>query len=217
MQFICIARSRVLNLTIAMIAKLTSSIVLWVLLILSPQYQGDSIRVVYPRVGDSVQGIVEISGTLATSSFNYAEVFFAYAAVDNLNWFMIGRIDQPVSSGLIARWDTTTITDGVYQLKLLVHNRDESVDELIINPVIVRNYSILPTNTPVAEVTSSISIATPASTMEEIQYATPLPENPASTSSTLLKRSVTGGLIAAGISLLLFFGVSLIRGRPHLK
>ena len=164
-----------------------------------------------------MQGIVEISGTLATSSFNYAEVFFAYAAVDNLNWFMIGRIDQPVSSGLIARWDTTTITDGVYQLKLLVHNRDESVDELIINPVIVRNYSILPTNTPVAEVTSSISIATTASTMEEIQYATPLPENPASTSSTTLKRSVTGGLIAAGISLLLLFGVSLIRGRPHLK
>jgi hypothetical protein len=207
----------VLNLTIAMIAKLTSSIILWVLLILSPQYQGDSIRIVYPRVGDSVQGIVEISGTLATSSFNYAEVFFAYAAVDNLNWFMIGRIDQPVSSGLIARWDTTTITDGVYQLKLRVHNRDESVEELIINPVIVRNYSIIPTNTPVAEVTSSIKVATTANTTEDIQYATPLPENPASTSSTSLNRSVTAGLIASGISLLLLFSISLIRGRPHLK
>lgn len=200
-----------------MITKLVSSIVLWVLLILSPQYQGDSIRVDYPRVGDSVQGIVEISGTLATSSFNYAEVFFAYAAVDNLNWFMIGRIDQPVSSGSIARWDTTTITDGVYQLKLRVHNRDESVEELILNPVIVRNYSILPTNTPVAEVTSSIIIATLASATEEMQYATPLPENPASTSDSSLKRSVTAGLIAAGVSLLLLFGVSLVRGRPHLK
>ncbi len=200
-----------------MITKLASSIVLWVLLILSPQYQGDSIRVVYPHVGDSVQGIVEITGTLATSSFKYAEVFFAYTAADNLNWFLIGRIDQPVSSGLIARWDTTTITDGVYQLKLLVHNRDESVEELIINPVIVRNYSILATNTPVAEVTSSISITTTADTTEEIQYSTPLPENPASTSDTSLKRSVTTGLIAAGISLLLLFGISLIRGKPHLK
>jgi len=182
---------------------------------LSPHYQGDSIRVVYPRVGDSVQGIVEISGTLATSSFKYAEVYFAYTAVDNLNWFLIGRIDQPVSSGLIARWDTTTITDGVYQLKLRVHNRDESVEELIINPVIVRNYSILPTNTPVAEDYSSISTATMDNTIEEIQYATPLPENPASTSNTALNRSVTSGLIAAGVSLLLLFGISLIRGRPH--
>lgn len=198
-----------------MITKLTSTIVLFVLLILSPQYQGDSIRVVYPRVGDSVQGIVEISGTLATSSFKYAEVFFAYTAVDNLNWFMIRRIEQPVSSGLIARWDTTTITDGVYQLKLRVHNRDESVEELIINPVIVRNYSILPTNTPVAEVYSSISTATMDNTIEEIQYATPLPENSASTSNTALNRSVTAGLIAAGVSLLLLFGMSLIRGRPH--
>jgi len=198
-----------------MITKLTSSIILWFLLILSPQYQGDSIRVDYPRVGDSVQGIVEISGTLETSSFNYAEVFFAYAAVDNLNWFMIGRIDQPVSSGLIAKWDTTTITDGVYQLKLRIHNRDESVEELIINPVIVRNYSILPTNTPIAEVTSSITIATIAIATEQMIYATPLPENPASTSDTALKRSVTGGLIAAGVTLLLLFGVSLIRGKPH--
>ena len=198
-----------------MITKLVSSVVLWVLLILSPQYQGDSIRVDYPRVGDSVQGIVEISGTLATNSFNYAEVFFAYAAVDNLNWFMIGRIDQPVSSGLIVRWDTTTITDGVYQLKFRVHNRDESVEELILNPVIVRNYSILPTNTPIAEVTSSITIATMENATEEMNFATPLPENPASTSNMSLKRSVTGGLIAAGVTLLLLFGVNLLRGRPH--
>lgn len=217
MQLICNARSRVLNLTIAMITKLASSIVFFVILILSPQYQGDAIRVTYPRVGDSVQGIVEITGSLSTSSFKYAEVFFAYAAVDNLTWFMIGRIDQPVTSGVIARWDTTTITDGVYQLKLRVHSRDDSVEEIIINPVIVRNYSILPTNTPAAESASSLSIAIIASTPAEIQYATPLPENPASTSTASLRRSITAGLLTAGISLLALLGVSLVKRKTQIK
>ncbi len=200
-----------------MITKLVSSLVIFVLLSLNPQVQGDSIRVTYPGVGDSVQGIVEITGTLSTSSFNYAEVFFAYAAVDNLNWFLIGRIDQPVSSGVIARWDTTTITDGVYQIKLRVHYRDESVEEININPVIVRNYSILSTNTPIAENDSSISIATLVSPTTEIVFATPLPDNPASTSSASLQRSVIVGLIVAGVSLMTLFGIGLVRKRRHIK
>lgn len=200
-----------------MITKLVSGIVIFVLLSLNRQAQGDSVRVTYPGVGDSVQGIVEITGTVSTSSFDYAEVFFAYAAVNNLNWFMIGRIDQSVSSAVIARWDTTTITDGVYQLKLRVHNRDESVEELIINPVIVRNYSILATNTPTAVNDSAISIATLISPTVEMAFATPLPDNPASTSSASLKRSATVGLIVAGVSLMTLFGIGLIRRRKHLR
>lgn len=206
-----------LNLTIAMITKLVSSLVIFILLSLNPQAQGDSIRVTYPGVGDSVQGIVEITGTLSTSSFNYAEVFFAYAAVDNLNWFLIGRIDQPVTAGVIARWDTTTITDGVYQLKLRVHYRDESIEDININPVIVRNYSILSTNTPIVEDDSSISNATMASPTSEIVFATPLPDNPASTSSASLQRSAKVGLIIAGVSLMFLFGIGLIRRRKHIK
>lgn len=200
-----------------MITKLVSGMVVFFLLSLNPQVQGDSIRVTYPGVGDSVQGIVEITGTVSTSSFNYAEVFFAYAAVDNLNWFMIGRMDQPVFSGVIARWDTTTITDGVYQLKLRVHYRDESVEELNINPVIVRNYSILSTNTPIVEDDTSISITTLPSPAAEIVFATPLPDNPASTSNASLKRSTTVGLIVAGVSLMTLFGIGLMRRRKHLK
>ncbi len=200
-----------------MITKLVSSLVIFLIISLNPKAQGDSVRITYPGVGDSVQGIVEITGTVSTSSFNYAEVFFAYTAVDNLNWFLIGRIDQPVTSGVIARWDTTTITDGVYQLKLRVHYRDESVEEININPVIVRNYSILPTNTPIVEDDSSINVATIASPTSAIVFATALPDNPASTSSASLQRSATVGLVVAGVSLMSLFGIGLIRRRKHLK
>ena len=93
----------------------------------------------------------------------------------------------------------------------------KAIEEITINPVIVRNYSILPTNTPIVQDDSSIGIATLASPTVEIAFATPLPDNPASTSSASLKRSATVGLAVAGVSLLSLFGIGLMRRRKHLK
>jgi hypothetical protein len=211
----CNACEGVLNLTIAMITKIALSLFYIASLLLSPRLQEDSVRITQPGTGDSVQGIVEITGSVSTSAFASAELFYAYAAADNLNWFLISRIDQPVHSGVIARWDTTTITDGVYQLKLRVHYKDESFEDLIVNPVIVRNYTILSTNTPSAELITTASPLTQTAPDVELLFATPLPDNPASTSNASLQRSVITGLVAGVISLLIILAISAARNRMH--
>lgn len=196
-----------------MITKITLSLFFMVSLLLSPQRQADSVRITSPGVGDSVQGIVEITGSVSTGAFAYAEVFFAYTSADNLNWFMINRFEQPVVSGVIARWDTTTITDGVYQLRLRVHYRDESYEDLIINPVIVRNYTLLETSTPAAVTIAATALPTRIAPNLEIVFSTPLPPNPAATSGTALKRSTITGLVLAGISMFLLLAFNFARNR----
>lgn len=208
---VCQVIQRVLNLTVAMIAKILTFLIL-MMVNTSGVTLPENLSITYPANGVSIRGVVEITGTAISDSFSSAGVYFSYANSTTENWFLIARINQPVENGLIARWDTTTITDGEYKLKLLLIKNDGSQEEVIISPLYVRNYTAEPTvaATPTTVVTDSAASVTPTIENNSPIYATALPLNPASTSEQDLSRAVFWGiglciLVLAGLLIYGFF------------
>jgi hypothetical protein len=159
-----------------------------------------------PQNGDVLQGTVEITGTVLSDSFSYAEIFYGYSDSKPENWFLISKTGEQVKNGVLARWDTTTITDGEYRLKLVLTKNDGSKEELIVSPIYVRNYSVKPTETSAPFNDASVKIETGTPTSINSSFATPLPENPASISEMGIKRSMIIGIL---ISIFLVSGLVL--------
>jgi hypothetical protein len=106
-------------------------------------------KITFPHPGDAVQGVIVITGSTDVEEFSSAEVSFAYHSEDgNNDWFLIQKSEQPVSEGQIAVWDTTTITDGLYDLQLLIRLKDGSTTEVVVSELRARNYTPIETSTP---------------------------------------------------------------------
>jgi hypothetical protein len=165
-----------------------------------------------PRVGDVLQGIVAIRGTTDIPGFRSAEIDFSYQADPTHTWFLIQQGGKPVKEDLLASWDTTTITDGEYQLRVRVFLQDGKVQESVVSGLRVRNYTVIETSTPEAGL-SSRGTPTPTSTpppdfVARAANPTPLPTNPAQLTSQDLRVSAWQG-VAAVMGLLLAAGVYL--------
>jgi hypothetical protein len=148
-----------------------------------------------PVGGDAVQGQVSISGSSGIPGFFYYELFFAYTGDTTGTWFLIEESFNPVQEGLLAAWDTFAITDGIYDLRLLITLVDGSQMQTIVRGVRVRNYSQIETNTPTPSLTptnaptidqtlafapSETPTPTPIPTGTPLpSTVTPLPRNPA--------------------------------------
>lgn len=168
----------------------------------------ENVVISYPANGDTVQGVVEIKGTAISDLFSSAEIYFGYANNDTENWFLISRVDQTVENGQLARWDTTTITDGEYQLRLILFKKDSSSEMVIVAPIYVRNYTIEPT-VIVVPTNSEIDInGIGTSTPNGMVFATPFPKNPASTSENEVIKNITTSII---FSLALLMGLLIYR------
>src|SRR4030067_616548 len=105
-----------------------------------------------PHPGQVVSGLVTLSGTAAHPAFNRYELSFAYDEDPTDTWFSIGEpVDTRVIDGRLALWDTSTITDGDYSLRLRVWLQDGRSLEAVVPGVHVRNYStdpVIPTAAP---------------------------------------------------------------------
>jgi hypothetical protein len=152
-----------------------------------------------PTDGQVVAGTVEVKGSVPDIDFSYAELAYAFSNGSSSNWFQIKRIDQPVHDDLLAMWDTTTITDGVYRLKLTVHQKSGETHEVILENIKVGNYTHYDssaTATPASVIQSSTeTISTP--TDEQSPQPTQLPKNPASIDQNDIRLSLGSGLVLA--------------------
>lgn len=197
-----------LNLTVAMITKILVG--LFALFFASPSgvVLPENIVISYPAKGDSVQGVVEIKGTVISDFYSSAEIYFGYANKETENWFLITKLEQPVENGQLARWDTTTITDGEYQLKLVMYKKDGSSEQVTVAPIYVRNYSIEPTTVaaPTSDVPAGDGVKSPT-TVGPV-FATPFPKNLASTSDAGIIQSIIIGVI---LTLLVLLGLLVYR------
>jgi hypothetical protein len=196
----------VLNLTVAM--KQFFLVMLSFLVIMASGFAlPENIAINYPQNGQSVRGVVEITGSVVSDLFLRGEIYYAYNNAENTTWFLIAQLEQPMENGVLARWDTTTITDGEYQIKIRLIKIDYSSDELIIQPVYVRNYSLEPTITP-APTNADVKVkeATPISS--DKTFSTPFPQNPAAVSNEGIKKSIAVGIT---LTLLILAGLLLYR------
>lgn len=127
------------------------------------------VTMISPQAGQALQGSVVIQGTSRIDGFKSAELSFAYASNPTGTWFMIALLDTPVVSGTLGTWDTTTITDGMYDLRLSAAREDDSQVTAFVKGLRVRNYTPIETSTPTP--------VTPTATLlpGELPTATPTP------------------------------------------
>jgi hypothetical protein len=169
-----------------------------------------------PVTGQAVQGSTAIRGSTGIERFQSYEVNFTYEGNPALTWFLIQEGTAPIQDGVLAEWDTTTITDGDYILRLLVTLNDGTQVEAIVNDIRVRNYSPIETETPtpipplvtlVPGISGGLATPsyTPARTLTPLPMPpTPLPTNPAViTSSQKAQTLGTGAAISIGMLALL--------------
>ncbi len=173
-----------------------------------------------PQPGQALQGKQEITGSVQVPDFRSAELLFAYADDPTNTWFLIQEYTQPITTSLIAQWDTTTISDGVYALRLIVTRTDGSQVEQLVSGLRVRNYTAVETNTPTPITPTAapqvISTATPPPTSTpKPPTATALPPNPARVTSDQLGQAIAKGALGVFGAFALLALYSAARSRRH--
>ena len=110
--------------------------------------QLDQVVITAPLPGAAVQGDIMINGNTAIEGFVSSEISFGYAGDPTETWFLIQTSTLPVSNGLLAHWDTSTISDGDYTLRLVLAISDGAQITLLVPGLRVRNYTPVETDTP---------------------------------------------------------------------
>jgi hypothetical protein len=178
-----------------------------VLLLLAAQ-DAPPVAITSPLPGELLRGQVTISGRLDVPAFVSAQLEFAYASNPTDTWFSIQSFSQPLADATLAVWDTTTITDGDYVLRLRLNLEDGTVQEASV-PITIGN-DVLPTATPEPTSTpepATVLIPTPffvaaSPTPTELPRPTPtvLPTNPVSIGQSAVYASVgRGALVILGL------------------
>lgn len=180
------------------------------------------IAITSPAPGDVLRGQVTITGKTDIPGFVSARLEFAYASNSVDTWFNIQTLTQPQADSTLMVWDTTSITDGDYILRLRVNLEDGTSQEVTV-PIKLQNDSplvtptLVPTSTPE---TVTVLIPTPfllaaSPTPTNLPRPTPsaLPSNPASLGQGEIYASLgRGALVIAG---LFIFAALIIRFRRY--
>ncbi len=153
-----------LNLPVTMRYKFLFFILVWCCFLLGTAHSPFlRLRVDFPKEGDVLQGVVEIIGSTTANGFQSYEIAFAFQRSEPLTWFLIQQSTEPVQDGVLAQWDTTTISDGDYQLRVIVNLLNGQQEEVRIKGLRVRNYTAVETSTAV-----SMSLSTPVTPAIEV-------------------------------------------------
>lgn len=142
----------------------------------SPFPQLDLVRIQSPVDGEYLQGSVQIIGTVTGTGLQSAEISFRYQDSQSQSWFVISQISSTVVDDMIATWDTSTIADGMYQIKVLAVFENGRELEEIINNLNVRNYTpfdLIKTENP--EAISTENLQNQLATVEVTQTLRPSP------------------------------------------
>ena len=166
------------------------------------------VAITSPAPDEILRGQVTITGKVDVPSFLSAGLDFAYAADPTNTWFNIQSFSQPLADSTLALWDTTSITDGDYVLRLRVNFEDGSFQEVTV-PIQIGN-DVQPTATPAPTVTpepESVLIPTAfllaaSPTPTDLPRPTPtaLPLNPVSLGRDQIYASLgRGALVILGL------------------
>jgi hypothetical protein len=175
----------------------------FVLLMIAAQ-DSPSIAITFPVSGDVLRGEVTITGTTDDPNFFSAQLDFSYASNPTDTWFALQTFSQPVTDSALAVWNTASISDGDYILRLRVNFLDNTSQEITIpvsiqNDVPVSTATVAPTSTPnTVEVqipTPFLLAASPTPTSPPRPTPTALPTNPASLAQTAIYASLGRGAL----------------------
>lgn len=135
-----------------------------------------------PHPGQALQGTVTIIGIIPLVDIQNAEITFSFINNPTNTWFLIHSVTDPIGNEIVAEWDTTTITDGTYNLRMTVITVEGEQLNVDVSQLRVRNYTPIETNTPtpVSPTPTPIPGSSPTPTETLIPpTSTQLPKNPA--------------------------------------
>jgi hypothetical protein len=179
----------------------------FILLLIAAQ-DSPPIAITSPAPDEVLRGQVTITGRVDIVSFDSVVLEFAYASNPTDTWFTIQTFSQPIPDSTLAVWDTASITDGDYVLRLRVNFEDGTSQEATV-PIKIGNDA---GPTPTAETISTpqeseVLVPTPfllaaSPTPTEVPRPTPtaLPPNPASLEGNEIYTSLgRGALVILGL------------------
>lgn len=175
-----------------------------------PGAPSPTVEISNPGIGQALQGVVAVTGNSAIPGFQSSELSFAYSNDPTGTWFLIAEDQAAVENAILAHWDTATITDGDYQLRLVVHLASGQQQIASITGLRVRNYSAVETETPTPSPTprpgnTPEPTASPTSTLTLVPpTATPVPPNPAIIEPQDLYENMGRGALAVIVFFSLF-------------
>jgi hypothetical protein len=187
---------------------------------LQQEGRGEVIELIDPLPGSAVQGLVQIIGTISIDGLEFYRLEFSSQKTQSKTWFLINENDLMITNDIIGEWDTSVLTDGIYDLRLtVVKESGESTVELS-EGIRIRNYTPIETDTP--SPTSDVSF--PTTTIEFAPTTTPtttiLPSptsprpNPAGVDQTSIADAVLiGGIIGSVGTLILALYINIRRNQ----
>ncbi len=110
---------------------------------------GANAAITAPQTGSSLNGIVQIEGTAQLgSAFQYYKIEVAPSGTEAYG--IIGGLNrQPVTNGQLAVWDSASVPDGAYTLRLRVVDTTGNYCEALMNGLQVQNSNpVTPTLAP---------------------------------------------------------------------
>lgn len=152
------------------------------------QQQCLNVAITSPRQNAILRGSVEILGSASIGDFQFYKVEYS-TQFEPDRWIAVSTTySQPVINGRLDVWNTTTVPDGTYNLKLTaVDIRGQEPCRAVIPQLVVANAAPTETPSPTATPpatptprppTPTIAILQPTVAEEE---ATATPENPSRT------------------------------------
>ena len=166
------------------------------------------IAITSPAPDELLRGQVTITGRLDFPSFLSAQLEFSYASNPTNTWFLIQTFSTPLREGTLANWDTTSITDGDYVLRLRASFEDGTSQEATVHIKIgneaLPTPTLEPTATPQPETvlipTPFLIAASPTPTDLPRPTPTALPPNPVSLEQSQIYASLgRGALVILGL------------------
>ena len=146
-----------------------------------PRPQAAPAVITSPQPFTPLRGRVSIFGSAAHPDLWKYEVHFAPEPSAADQWSLIGTVhESPVVDGLLEVWDTTTVPEGAYSLRLRVVRRDGNYEEVFLRQVWVANAQ--PTETPTPEISPTPTpTETPTPEISPTPTTTPTPLSPTPT------------------------------------
>ncbi len=139
--------------------------------------------ITYPPETEVLRGSVQIKGTAVHPDFWKYEL--AAAPQGTQNWFNIAGSETPVQNGVLGVWDTRTVPDGPYSIRLRVVRRDGNYDEYFVQNVTIANSALVETPTPETTPTPTATPTPKPPTATPVQLTPDIPTpTPASTNTS---------------------------------
>jgi hypothetical protein len=130
-----------------------------------------SIVILSPVPGNVIAGNVQIIGAATHPNFLQYQVEFGPDPNPGNLWYPATyAVQVPVINGLLGIWNTTTVQDGLYAVRLRVYLRDGTTLTTVVNNIRVQNNQ----PTPVPSATPSIPRPIAAFTQDRASGTVPL-------------------------------------------